>query len=216
MVIPLSDPNDHNPAQLITFPRPTPSNGEALREGENPSTASLLENVITQIAQGDRLALDRLYRLTSPRLMSIAHFYLGGSDEAEDVLHDVYMSVWRKASSYRVGRSRPMGWLTAITRNRCLDRLRYRLRRPQAAPESLAAIPDETTDALTRIENEENGRRLLQCMDRLADDQRHAVRLSFYGGHTYEATARALDIPLPTLKSRIRRALLLMRQCLQP
>jgi RNA polymerase sigma factor (sigma-70 family) len=186
----------------------------AAPEGQRHDPARL-SALLQGIAAGDGAALERLYRLTSNRLLAIAQHFLGAGDEAEDVIHDVFVTVWRKASLYDAGRARPMAWLTSITRNRCIDRLRSRRRRPQADPERLAAIPDDTPDAHARVEQEEGGRRLLACMDRLSSDQRHAVRRAFYGGQTYEAVARELDVALPTLKSRIRRALILMRQCLQ-
>lgn len=210
MVSALSDHSEAETAEPIPFPaRPR-------ARDENPIASTELEAVIVAVANGDTPAFERLYRLTSRRLMTIAQHFLGDRDEAEDVLHDVYLTVWNKAGSYRAGQSRPVAWLTAITRNRCLDRLRLRTKRPQAAPEVLATLPDDTADVLAKVQQEENGRRLLLCMDNLAEDQRFAVRTAFYGGQTYEAIASALSIPLPTLKSRIRRALQLMRQCLQP
>lgn len=209
MVTALTHPTDAADGGPIPFP-------PAAVAARGVPSSETLEAVIVAVADGDRAALERLYRLTSKRLMSIAYHFLGGGDDAEDILHDVYLTVWQKAATYRAGQSRPMAWLTTITRNRCLDRLRFRVKRPPVSPQSLAEIPDESADALAQVEREENGERLLQCMDRLAEDQRYAVRTAFYGGMTYDAIARSLDVPLPTLKSRIRRALQLMRQCLQP
>lgn len=184
--------------------------------GAVSADTDVLGSLLAAIATGDRAAFEHLYRLTSGRILAIAQHFLGPGDDAEDVVHDVYLTVWNKAALYDLGRARPMAWLTAITRNRCIDRLRKRRRRTLVSTDWLANLPDETGDAQQRIEKDDQGRRLLACMERLAVDQRHAVRSAFFGGQTYEAVATALQVPLPTLKSRIRRALLLMRQCLQP
>lgn len=192
-----------------------PAGGTRMTEAAHRPDPVVLTPLLGAVASGDAAALEQLYRLTSGRLLAIARHFLGPGDDAEDVLHDVYVTVWKKASMYDAGRARPMAWMTSITRNRCIDRLRMRARRPHADPQALAAVPDETDDAQALVEREEQGRRLLDCMDRLSSDQRHAIRQAFYRGQTYEAVARNLDVPLPTLKSRIRRALILMRQCLQ-
>jgi len=184
--------------------------------GGRGTDAEALGPLLAAIANGNRTAFEELYQQTSGRLLAIAHHFLGAGDDAEDVIHDVYLTVWNKAALYDLGRARPMAWLTAITRNRCIDRLRRRRRRTLVSTDWLSSLPDESADALLRVERDDQGRRLLACLDRLAADQKHAVRSAFFGGQTYEAVATALNVPLPTLKSRIRRALLLMRQCLQP
>ena len=83
------------------------------------STAAL-----ARIPQGDRAAMQKVYRLTSAKLFGVCVRILGERTEAEDVLQEVYLTVWRKAATFDAGRASPMTWLIAIARNRCIDRLR--------------------------------------------------------------------------------------------
>ena len=85
---------------------------------------SLIVTALARIPGGDRAALQTVYRLTSAKLFGVALRILGERSEAEDVLQEVYVTVWRKAADFDAGRASPMTWLIAIARNRAIDRLR--------------------------------------------------------------------------------------------
>ena len=84
----------------------------------------LLVSALARIPAGDRAALQTVYRLTSAKLFGVCLRILGERSEAEDVLQEVYVTVWRKAADFDAARASPMTWLIAITRNRAIDRLR--------------------------------------------------------------------------------------------
>ncbi|HZD91076.1 MAG TPA: sigma-70 family RNA polymerase sigma factor, partial [Pseudolabrys sp.] len=87
---------------------------------------ALLIAALARIPTGDRAALQTVYRLTSAKLFGVALRILGERSEAEDVLQDAYLTVWRRAGDFDATRSSPMTWLIAIARNRAIDRLRAR------------------------------------------------------------------------------------------
>ena len=85
---------------------------------------SLIAAALGRIPDGDRAALQTVYRLTSAKLFGVCLRILGEHGEAEDVLQEVYVTVWRKAADFDARRASPMTWLIAIARNRSIDRLR--------------------------------------------------------------------------------------------
>ena len=85
---------------------------------------SQIAAALARIPQGDRAAMQKVYRLTSAKLFGVCLRILGERTEAEDVLQEVYLTVWRKAATFDPSRASPMTWLIAIARNRCIDRLR--------------------------------------------------------------------------------------------
>src|SRR5512144_3342749 len=85
---------------------------------------SLIAAALGRIPDGDRAALQTVYRLTSAKLFGVCLRILGEHGEAEDVLQEVYVTVWRKAADFDARRASPMTWLIAIARNRAIDRLR--------------------------------------------------------------------------------------------
>src|SRR5215469_680826 len=84
----------------------------------------LIATALARIPSGDRMALQTVYRLTSAKLFGVCLRILGERSEAEDVLQEVYVTVWRKAADFDASRASPMTWLIAIARNRSIDRLR--------------------------------------------------------------------------------------------
>lgn len=170
---------------------------------------------LERTAGGDREALRELYDLTSAKLLGVCLRILADRDEAEDVLQDVYLTIWRKADLFDAGRASPITWMAAIARNRSIDRLRALGGRGASVDVELAeALPDEAPDALARLEGADEARRLRLCLDGLDERARGAITAAFFGGETYEALARRDAMPLGTVKSVVRRGLLRLKGCL--
>ncbi len=179
------------------------------------NSQDILVEHLSRIADGDIAAMRHLYLATAPRLNAIAIHFLKNPQEASDIVHDVYITVWQKAAQYQPARAHPMAWLTVITRNRCLDRLRHSKRLASEATNAMDQLPDFTPLAHEQIEETELGRRLMHCLSQLNDDQRHAITHTFYSGMTYESLAQTIGVPLGTVKSRIRRGLRALRACIE-
>jgi RNA polymerase sigma-70 factor (ECF subfamily) len=170
---------------------------------------------IARVAGGDRAALRLVYSETSAKLFGVCLRILGDRSEAEDVLQDVYLTVWRKAASFDETVASPITWLVAIARNRSIDRLRSGASRAHAPIEDAAEVPDAGLSALEQLEMGEDQARLKDCLQELEERQSAAIRSAFLDGFTYEELAMRNRVPLGTMKSWIRRGLLKLRACLE-
>jgi len=173
-----------------------------------------LAAALHRVGQGDRSALQDVYKRTSPKLFGVILRILHDQAEAEDVLQEVYLTIWRKAGTFDEGRASPITWLATLARNRAIDRARSRALRPTVAEEAAADVADGAMAADARLEVSEQTRALEGCLSELPDDHASAVRTAFFGGVTYEALAETLGLPLGTLKGWIRRSLMKLRLCL--
>jgi RNA polymerase sigma-70 factor (ECF subfamily) len=163
---------------------------------------------IAQIAGGDTGALASLYQETSPSVYAYALSVLKSSHDAEDVLHDCYLSVWTAASSYRSS-GKPMAWLLTIAKNLCRKQLRDRSR-TETWPEedwtnSLKFATEMTADDKVVLQ---------QCMEVLSDTERQIVVLHAVSGFKHREIAAYLELPLATVLSKYHRAIKKMKTML--
>jgi RNA polymerase sigma-70 factor (ECF subfamily) len=174
-----------------------------------------LTPLMARIAEGDRAALRALYQATSSKLFGVCLRILGDREESEDVLQDVYVTIWRRADRYDPARASVTTWLSTIARNRAIDRLRARGPLARAEPVDDLPIADETPGAEHRLEAADDAVRLEGCLGELDERTRQVIRTAFFEGVTYEALAKRLDAPLGTVKSWIRRGLARLKGCLE-
>ncbi|MBO0905989.1 sigma-70 family RNA polymerase sigma factor [Jiella sp. MQZ13P-4] len=168
-----------------------------------------------RLAAGDEAALGELYRRTGAKLFGVCLRILNDREEAEDVLQDVYLTAWRRADSFDAGRASPITWLATIARNRSIDRLRQIGRRGGDRPmEEAAEVAETGPSAFDRLAEVDEGRRLGDCLRTLDERTRESIAAAFFGGMTYEQLAAGLSVPLGTIKSRIRRGLIRLKECL--
>ncbi|RIX97300.1 sigma-70 family RNA polymerase sigma factor [Aureimonas flava] len=188
-----------------------------MRQGPLPEDArQRLVSALGRVAAGEREALRAVYDLTSAKLFGVALRILDDEAEAEDVLQDVYVTVWNRAGGFDPARASPITWLCTLARNRAIDRLRaLRPHRSRADLDAADRVADETPGALARLEAEGEARRLAACLDGLEPRAREAIHAAFFGGRTYEDLARGAGVPLGTMKSVIRRGLIRLRGCLE-
>jgi RNA polymerase sigma-70 factor (ECF subfamily) len=169
---------------------------------------------LQRVAGGDREALAELYSATSAKLFGVCLRILFDRAEAEEALQETYITIWRNAGRFDAERGSPITWLVALARNRALDRLRGR-RSVLLEPLDLAAtIADEADGADLIVEREQEGARLAVCLGRLEGQDFTLIRAAFFAGSSYSELAARASLPLGTVKSRIRRALLKLRECL--
>ena len=173
-----------------------------------------LVRVLVATGEEDRDAFSRLYALTSAKLFGICLRICVERQTAEDVLQDVYVTIWRRAAGYEPGRGSPITWLAAIARNRAIDRRRADGRKFATTLDGVPEPIDPATLALDGLLLKERERKLYACLDQLADVQRQAIRTAFFGGFTYTELAEQQGVPSGTMKSWVRRGLLQMRKCL--
>lgn len=175
-----------------------------------------LSQMMSRIAEGDRDALRQLYQATSSKLFGVCLRILSDKDESEDVLQEVYVTIWRRADRFDKDRASVMTWISTIARNRAIDRLRARGPLAHAEPVEELEIADPAPAATALLESAEAVGALQRCLSELDDRTEQAIRTAFFEGVTYEALARRLDTPLGTVKSWIRRGLMKLKGCLEP
>ena len=173
-----------------------------------------LAKALARVARGDRAALGDIYSATSAKLFGVCLRILPDREEAEDVLQEAYLTVWRKAAAFDPSRGSPITWLVTLTRNRALDRLRSRRPIPSEPIDLVDHVADEALPADSLIERDQESARLAACLGELPSADGTLIRAAFYQGSSYPELAARAALPLGTVKSRIRRALLKLKGCL--
>jgi RNA polymerase sigma factor (sigma-70 family) len=184
-----------------------------MQTSDDLSRARLVQ-ALARVAEGDRVALEYVYRSTSAKLFGIILRILDDRGDAEDILQDVYVTIWQKAGSFDATKSSPITWLATMARNRAIDRLRARRARDAAPIESAGELVDDAPRADMLLESSSEQVRLTDCLGQLASTQADTLRSAFFGGFTYRELAERARVPLGTMKSGIRRALLQLRECM--
>lgn len=179
-----------------------------------------LDQLLSRIALQDRQALRELYDRTASRLLAVAYRVLGNQATAEDVLQEVYVTVWSRAASYPAVHTHPMAWLTAMVRNRAIDLLRKS--RPEVplqwqgedGEEHHHDVPDENGSPMAQLMAAQSDDRLGTCIGQLEAEPRLAVMLAYYEGLTHADLAARLSRPLGTIKAWVRRSLVRLKDCM--
>lgn len=170
---------------------------------------------LAAVASQDSPALRRVYAATSAKLYGVCLRILADESEAEDVLQEIYITVWRRAGSFDPARGvSPITWLAALARNRAIDRLRARKDGVNRPLEFAAEIADARPSVSDGLEQAQSASRLNACLEQLEPAHAAAVRGAFFDGHTYASLAQAAQVPLGTMKSWIRRSLQRLKGCL--
>jgi RNA polymerase sigma factor (sigma-70 family) len=185
-----------------------------------------LSQLLARAGLGDRAAFATLYERTSTHLFAVVLRINRDRAQAEDILQEVYVNVWRSAQSFDAAQSQPLTWLTSIARNRAIDSLRRAQTQPQIQsvhtsdgddsedPDVYDSVADDAAGPLELLSRASDARALDLCMKGLSAHQRQSVALAFYDGLSHAEVADKLRQPLGTVKSWVRRALLALKSCL--
>ena len=173
-----------------------------------------LNRLLLRTGQGDRSAFEELYRRTAAKLFGISLRLLRDRDDAEEVLQEIYVTIWRRAASFDASRAGAMTWLVALSRNKAIDRLRQH-RRAALAGVGWGDTLDEAAAPTVDPDRTEDYRRLQRCLDELDPQHQRSLREAFFSGATYSELAARCKVPLGTMKSWIRRSLIQLRKCLE-
>jgi len=180
----------------------------------SPAEREELLQILTAAGNGNQRAFAELYRRTSPKLFGVCLRMLRDRGEAEEVLQDIYTTVWRRAESFDPARASAITWLVTLSRNKAIDRLRQH--REMRLDDSMALdLVDDQPSPAADAENSQERQRLERCLDTLEPQQKAAVRAAFFTGATYNELATRCNVPLATMKSWIRRSLIRLRACLE-
>lgn len=190
-----------------------------LAEAEPPSDARAARDALVErlkaVAAGDRAAFRAVYAATNAKLFGVILRILSDRETAEDVLQETYTAVWTKAGQFDPARASPVTWLAAVARNKALDRLRAGARPAAHRPlDEAVEVADEAEGAEDALARSQEYARLRACLDELEPAHAGYVRVAFHHGRTYDTLAGEAGVPVGTMKSWIRRALLKLRGCL--
>jgi len=184
------------------------------RQAADQAHAKLLHRV----ANRDHDALGELYDQLVGLLFSTAMHILGDKRETEEVVQDVFVQIWTRAGTYDMALGTPTHWTLGITRNRCIDFIRSRQRRSRLLNEAIEEAGNSVHTSAFSASHELGAEELAAvrgAIRALPEDQQQAIAMAFFGGMTHIEIAKALKEPLGTVKARIRRGMLKLRESLE-
>jgi RNA polymerase sigma-70 factor, ECF subfamily len=159
------------------------------------------QELLGRLVAGDETALAAFYDRHSGRVLGLLLKLVRRREDAEDLLQATFCEAWRRAPMFDPARSRFDAWLLLIARSRALDYLRSRRPPPSSEP---FPDPEGAGDPAREVERDEGNRQLREALHRLPAEQRRAIELAFFKGLTHDQIARLLEVPLGTIKTRIR------------
>jgi RNA polymerase sigma-70 factor (ECF subfamily) len=172
--------------------------------------------LLTRTARGDERAFTELYDAVAARVYGLCLRLVRDPAQAEEVSQEVLLEVWRTAARYRPEHGAGLVWILTVTHRRAVDRIRSaQARRDRERRVGTAAGGDTVDDVVDTVTARLEYQQVRRCLRTLTALQRQAVELAYYGGRTYREVAESLDVALPTVKSRMRDALIRLRDCLE-
>ena len=177
------------------------------------TTRDEIEAMIGRIADGDKEAFLALYDATSAKLFGVALRVLKDKADAEDVLQEVYVKVWKNADRYRANGLSPMTWLITIARNTSIDRLRTRKDTGEGT-EALERLSDSAPGPEASVIAASDAKAIARCMGELDEDRAATVRGAYLDGQSYQDLADRFDVPLNTMRTWLRRSLQKLKECM--
>jgi len=166
------------------------------------------------VARGDEEALARLYDQYRVILFSVLVRILKSREEAEDVLQEVFLQVWRRAKDFDQSRGKPFTWLVTLARSRAIDRIRQLGARQRLADSAAQNTPDVVSDAVSDTLHSEQREIVAGALAALPDEQRRTLNLAYFDGLTQSEIAEQLGTPLGTVKTRMRSGMIKLRELL--
>ncbi|MDJ0942265.1 MAG: sigma-70 family RNA polymerase sigma factor [Kiloniellales bacterium] len=188
--------------------------------GSNATVASRavpdeLSGLLIDVAvHRDRKAFVRLFEHFGPRVKSYLRRLGVGDSEADDLMQEVMLTVWRRAEQFDYRKARASTWIFTITRNKRIDAIR-RERRPELDPNDPALVPDRDEDPSEALSASEWRTAIQKAISEVPEEQASLLRMSFFEDKTHDAIATELGLPLGTVKSRIRLAVAKLRRSLE-
>ena len=199
----------HSASMIESESSPIPSFPTELGEDRTGEAVALID----RMAREDGSALSELHGMWSPVLLGAACRMLGDRREAEEAVQDTFVRMWHRAADYDPKQSPPFVWAFAVMRGYCIDRLRYRHRgkrdSSRVVPIHLHAPPEELEDS--RVMALDDWKRVRSALNNLEKDERQCLELAVFLEYTHSEISEHLGTPLGTVKNRLRRALIKVR-----
>jgi RNA polymerase sigma-70 factor, ECF subfamily len=185
-----------------------------MSSGVQSESAAADVELLQAVARGDEAALAHLYDAYRVILFGLLVRILNSREEAEDILQDVFVQVWRRAKDFDEKRGRPFTWLVTLARSRAIDRLRLLGARQRLANGAAQEQTEMVSDALTDTIRQEQKEKVRRALAELPDEQKHTLMLAYFDGLTQSEIAAKLNTPLGTIKTRMRSGMIKLRALL--
>jgi RNA polymerase sigma-70 factor (ECF subfamily) len=191
----------------------------SLRRGLRPvlvtDPAPTLDDLLERVALGETSAFEIIYDEVANSVFGVVRRVLRDPAQSEEVAQEVMIEVWRHATRFDRQRGSAATWIHTMAHRRAIDRVRSSQasqdRDQRVAARDQAPAYDSVAEQVeTRLEQEQ----VRRCLDQLTELQRESVTLAYYGGYTYREVAELLEVPLGTVKTRLRDGLIRLRDCL--
>jgi len=196
----------------VTWTRREPARPPAGPLAGRPAGGDALDQLMTQVAGGDEQAFAELYRRVAPAVFGLVGKVVRNPALSEEVTQEVFVELWRDASRFDPNRGTARSWIMTCAHRRAVDRVRSAER--AARRDDLAGRRDQGRPYDEVAEQVETGlehEHVRRSLDALTELQREAVVLAYYGGHTHREIAELLEVPVGTVKTRLRDGLIRLR-----
>jgi len=170
--------------------------------------------LLKAVSRGDEQALAQLYDNYRVILFGLLVRILNSREEAEDVLQEVFLQVWRRAKDFDETRGKPFTWLVTLARSRAIDRLRSLGARDRVAQASIREASEEVSDAAFDTFRSEQRALVTSALSQLPEEQKRPLVLAYFDGLTQSEIAANLGAPLGTVKTRMRAGMMKLREVL--
>lgn len=174
----------------------------------------LNNSLLQKVALGDQAAVGQVMDQYGDLVWSLARRFLGNSSEAEDAVQEIFIEIWSSAARYKPEAGSEVTFIATITRRRLIDRLRKNSRKPasEVYDESIASQNPDTVNRITENAEVQN---VVRVLDEMPEEHRQILSLSVCQGFSHSEIAEQLQMPLGTVKTRVRRGLMHIREQLE-
>lgn len=192
----------------------------ATHQRANVDGSARWTQLVGRICQGDKNALSELYDASSAQVFGLIVRIISDRATAEEIALDIYVHVWKSADSFDPDRGSAAAWLFLMARSRAIDYLRSKAgqarNRERELPEDYRQVSDGAPDPEAAAEAGSRRAVIVQAMADLEPEKRQAIELAFFGGLSHSEISDHLDLPIGTIKTRIRTGMQKLRKTLAP
>ena len=177
-------------------------------------TAKSLANLLQRVSQEDRLAFSELYEATHRKLFGVVYRILKNQSVSEDVLQEVYLKIWDKASSFDASLASPITWMVTIARNRTIDEVRKNTLPDSEVDVDFDLIADDSMMPDDSFTKGRDLRQLETCLDELESPRDEMVKAAYLDGLSRQELAERFEQPLGTIKTWLHRSIKQLQGCM--
>ncbi|MFB0835850.1 ECF RNA polymerase sigma factor SigK [Arthrobacter halodurans] len=178
-------------------------------EASPPSTE---DDLLMRVGQGDEGAFEELYDAVSPVVFGLVRRVVRDPAQSEEVTQEVFIEVWQHAARFDAGRGKAVSWICTLAHRRAVDRVRAsQASRDRDLRQGIKEFQESYDDVQETAILRADGERVLGALESLSEAQRDAIKLAYYGGYSHQEVADRLQVPVGTVKTRIRDGMIKLR-----